>query len=69
MKIKVSHNNIPSYLDSEKSLAFALESWGYLDTSVIGVAVNQEFIPGTSYPAYYLSEGDQIDVVKPISGG
>ncbi len=35
----------------------------------VAVAVNGEFVPRTHYSATFLSEGDCIDIVKPVGGG
>lgn len=35
----------------------------------VAVAVNGEFVPRSHYGATLLSEGDCIDIVKPVGGG
>ena len=33
------------------------------------VAVNQSFVPRSSYDSYELKDGDQVEIVSPIQGG
>lgn len=40
---------------------------GYIDG--IAVAVNQEFIPRSSYADYQLTGNEKIDIVAPMQGG
>ena len=33
------------------------------------VAVNMQFIPNTRYAAQPLAEGDQVEIIAPVTGG
>ena len=35
----------------------------------IAVAINQEFIPRSSYESYEIKDGDDIEIVAPMQGG
>lgn len=65
--ITVSLNNEKQSLAENTQLTNALQQWGYGE-SKIAVAINQEFIPRSAYNRI-LSDGDQIDIVKPVGGG
>ncbi len=67
--IKVSINNSIEKLDSNTSILKALESLGYKNTVMLGIAVNQVFIPKDQWANTYLQENDQVDILNPISGG
>ena len=67
--MKVSINNLIEELDSNTSVLKALKSLGYKSTTMLGVAVNQVFIPKDQWANTYLQENDQVDILNPISGG
>ncbi len=67
--MKVSINNSIEGLESNASVLKALESLGYKSTAMLGVAVNQVFIPKDQWADTYLQENDQVDILNPISGG
>ena len=67
--MKVSINNSIEELDSNTSVLKALESLGYKNTAMLGIAVNQVFIPKDQWADTYLQENDQVDILNPISGG
>ncbi len=67
--MKVSINNSIKELDNPISVLKALESLGYKNTTMLGVAVNQVFIPKDQWVNTYLQENDQVDILNPISGG
>lgn len=60
-------NHIPRPLPEGSTLAQALESLGFVPP--FAVAVNLQFIPKTLYSHTLLSDGDQIEVISPITGG
>ncbi len=68
-KICISVNSQPQNIEGDSPLAAALLQWGYDESSAAAVAVNQSFVPKTSYAEHILHDGDQIDIVQPISGG
>ena len=67
--MKVSINNSIKELDNPISVLRALESLGYKNITMLGVAVNQVFIPKDQWADTYLQENDQVDILNPISGG
>ncbi|PUA29859.1 MAG: thiamine biosynthesis protein ThiS [Cellvibrio sp. 79] len=66
--IQVSVNNEIKSIAPATRLSDALQDWGYGD-SKIAVAINQEFVPRSSYVERALSNNDQIDIVRPVGGG
>lgn len=61
-------NNEPIEARANSPLAEVLAHWPALP-SQYAVAVNGQFVPRHQYPSYTLQNGDQIDVVVPVSGG
>lgn len=66
--IQVSVNNDIKSIAEATLLSDALQAWGYGD-SKIAVAINQEFVPRSTYSARVLNANDQIDIVRPVGGG
>lgn len=66
--IQVSVNNETKSIATATRLSEALHEWGYGD-SKIAVAINQEFVPRSTYAERALSNNDQIDIVRPVGGG
>ncbi|QEY15447.1 sulfur carrier protein ThiS [Cellvibrio sp. KY-GH-1] len=66
--IQVSVNNEIKSVAVATLLSDALQDWGYAD-SKIAVAINQEFVPRSTYAERSLSNNDQIDIVRPVGGG
>jgi sulfur carrier protein len=66
--IQVSVNNEIKSIAPTTSLNEALQLWGYGD-SKIAVAINQEFVPRSTYAERTLNANDQIDIVRPVGGG
>lgn len=65
--MQVRINQIARELPDTSSLAQALEYAGF--TPPFAVAVNLQFIPKNQYDATALKEGDEIEVISPITGG
>ena len=65
--MQVRINQIPHELPQGAILAQALEAGGFKPP--FAVAVNMQFVPKTHYAATPLNEGDQIEVISPITGG
>lgn len=61
-------NNEPVAARANSPLAEVLAQWPALP-SQYAVAVNGQFVPRHQYPSFALKDGDQIDVVVPVSGG
>ena len=68
MMIQISVNNQTQSLAANTRLSDALVEWGFADGK-IAVAINQEFVPRSTYRERILINGDQIDIVKPVGGG
>ena len=66
--IQVSVNNEIKSITTSTLLSDALRDWGYSD-SKIAVAINQEFVPRSTYTERTLNANDQIDIVRPVGGG
>ena len=66
--IQVSVNNEIKSITTSTLLSDALRDWGYGD-SKIAVAINQEFVPRSTYTERTLNANDQIDIVRPVGGG
>ncbi|WP_049629813.1 sulfur carrier protein ThiS [Cellvibrio sp. pealriver] len=66
--IQVSVNNEIKSITTATLLSDALRDWGYSD-SKIAVAINQEFVPRSTYTERTLNANDQIDIVRPVGGG
>ena len=60
-------NQHPRELPEGSTLAQAIEAEGF--TPPFAVAVNLQFVPRTHYTATPLHDGDQIEVISPITGG
>ena len=68
MMIQVSVNNEIKSIATQTLLSDALQHWGYGDNK-IAVAINQEFVPRSTYSERRLNANDQIDIVRPVGGG
>jgi sulfur carrier protein len=66
--IQVSVNNEMKNIAPATLLSDALQLWGYGD-SKIAVAINQEFVPRSTYAERTLNANDQLDIVRPVGGG
>ena len=65
MQIRI--NQTPHLLPDHACLAQALESAGFKPP--FAVAVNLHFIPKNQYAVTVLKEGDEVEVISPITGG
>ena len=66
--IDISLNNERQQLAENTSLDNALLHWGFSDAK-IAVAINNEFVPRSTYAQRIIINGDLIDIVKPVGGG
>lgn len=67
--IHISLNNQKRRLATDLTLSQALLGWGYKQSTMLAVAINQEFVPKSKYDEHILLNGDEIDIVQAISGG
>ena len=66
--IEISVNSENRQIDGGKSLAELLGDWGF-DGSRVAVAVNEDFVPRSTFASVSLRAGDRVDVVAPVQGG
>ncbi len=67
--IQVSINNQLEALDTHCTVLKALEILGYQKTNMLGVAINQTYIPKDQWAETELNDQDKIDILNPVSGG
>lgn len=67
--IDISINNITHTFNDKTKLDEVLETLGYADQSMLGIALNKTFIEKNSWSNTLLNHQDQIDILTPISGG
>jgi len=67
--IQVSINNAIETLDEGCTVLKALETLGYEKTAMLGVAINQIFIPKDQWAEKMLQDQDKVDILNPVSGG
>ncbi len=67
MQINVLINGQPFALASSATLLDAVVQLGI--TPPFAAAINLQFVPQTQYPHTQLQEGDQIDLIAPVTGG
>ena len=66
--IEVSVNSESRQVDNRRNLAELLGDWGF-DCQRVAVAVNEDFVPRSTYANVSLQAGDRVDVVAPVQGG
>jgi len=66
--IPISVNNEAQQIAENTLLSDALTQWGF-DNIKIAVAINNEFVPRSTYDSHRINAGDKIDIVKPVGGG
>jgi sulfur carrier protein len=66
--LKITLNGQERRLDPSLRLDEALQGWGYQGRS-FAVAVNRTFVPRSRYGETVLNDGDDIEIVSPLSGG
>jgi len=67
--IQVSINNSLETLDKNCTVFKALEVLGYEKTGMLGVAINQTFVPKDQWRDTVLNDQDKVDILNPVSGG
>ena len=67
--IKVSINNTIEQFEVDTKLSQAMHILGYSDDQMLGVAINQLFIPKDNWESTVLNDADKIDILNPVSGG
>ena len=66
--IHVILNGEKKALVAECNLAQAIVDWQLTDQT-FAVAVNQQFVPKTTYTDIQLKDGDAIELLVPMQGG
>jgi len=67
--INVSINNSIEQIEVGSTVLNAIETLGYESTSMLGVAINQIFVPKEKWAETVLNDQDKVDIVNPVSGG
>ncbi|HIQ14080.1 MAG TPA: sulfur carrier protein ThiS [Leucothrix sp.] len=67
--IQISVNNIIQHLPKSSNIEQAIEALEYSDKAMLGVALNQVFIPKDQWSVTFLKDQDQLDILNPVSGG
>lgn len=67
--IQVSINNKQQTLEDGSTVLNALKILGRDDEAMLGVALNQTFVPKIQWAETQLKERDKLDILNPISGG
>ncbi|WP_372782414.1 sulfur carrier protein ThiS [Litorivivens sp.] len=66
--IEVSVNSEPRQIEQNKTLDVLLGEWGF-ECQRVAVAINEDFVPRSTYAQVSLKFGDRVDVVAPVQGG
>ena len=67
--IQVSINNQIETFDTDCTVSKALDTLGYEKTGMLGIAINQTFVPKDQWAETVLNDQDKIDILNPVSGG
>jgi len=67
--IQVSINNNQQTLEAGSTVLDALTILERNDETMLGVALNQTFVPKTQWAETRLKDNDKMDILNPISGG
>ncbi len=67
--IQVSINNTPQRLEKGATVTQAIAALGFEHETMLGVAVNKTFVPKEQWQDVELKDNDQVDILRPISGG
>ncbi len=67
--IKISINNSTQELKKGSTIFEALEILGYENKTMLGIALNQTFVPKAQWSGVELKNNDQVDILNPVSGG
>ena len=66
--IEIRVNDKAKQVEPGKTLAELLDDWGF-ESRRVAVAVNEDFVPRSTYASVSLNAGDRVDVVAPVQGG
>ena len=66
--MKLILNGKPLTLDNTLSITDLLIDQGY-DGKIVAVAINNNFVPKSSYAQTELQDNDRIEIVAPMQGG
>ncbi len=67
MSIEIQINATPKTLPEGSTLSEAIEAFGI--SGPFAAAVNMEFVPKSRYSTTLLHQGDQLELITPITGG
>lgn len=63
----ITINQHPVQLPASATVADAIAHWQARPP--FAVAVNTQFVPKGRYPEHPLHEGDQVEIIAPVTGG
>ncbi len=66
--MKIILNGQPLTLENSVSITELLIDQGY-DGKVVAVAINNNFVPKSSYPEQQIQGNDRVEIVAPMQGG
>lgn len=66
--MKIILNGQPLTLDDRVSITDLLIDQGY-DGKIVAVAINNNFVPKSSYAQTELQDNDRVEIVAPMQGG
>lgn len=66
--MKLILNGKPLTLDNALSITDLLIDQGY-DGKIVAVAINNNFVPKSSYAQTELQDNDRVEIVAPMQGG
>ncbi len=66
--MKIILNGQPLTLDDSVSITDLLIDQGY-DGKIVAVAINNNFVPKSSYAQTELQDNDRVEIVAPMQGG
>ena len=67
--IQISVNNSLHDIKADACIRDLVEQLGYSGEALLGVALNRTFIPKKDWNTTHLKAQDQVDLLKPVSGG
>ena len=67
--ISVSINNSTEEFEIGYTVLKAIEKLGYESTAMLGIAINQTFVPKDQWAETVLNDQDKVDILNPVSGG
>jgi len=67
--IQISINNNKQTLNKGATVSQAIQTLGFENETMLGVALNKTFVPKEKWQETQLNDNDQLDILRPVSGG